>query len=334
LPKTRSYIETILQNAKLLLSIINDILDISRIESGKMELDNVPFTLSELNEQCKVIIYPEASEKGLKLEFHTGTFDKLLVGDLNRLRQVMVNIISNAVKFTEYGDISVSTAAMATSKDTATVFCQIKDSGIGMTQEEIDRIFEPFAQADISITRKYGGTGLGLAIVKNLLALMDSEFRIESTPGEGTTFSFSLKLKLADALEASSEHESHENHEKPSFHGEVLVCEDNDMNQLVIVEHLSNVGVKVAIAENGEIGVNMVRERSFDLVFMDIYMPVMDGIEATKKILAIRPEIPIVAMTANVMDTDIAFYLKNGMRDCIGKPFATQELWACLQKYL
>jgi CheY-like chemotaxis protein len=338
-PETRSYLENIIQNSNLLLDIINDILDISKIESGKMELEYVPFDLSELCAQCGMLIYSKASEKGLELLFHTEPFDKLLVGDPVRLRQILANIIANAVKFTEQGIVEVSYEVKEDTEDTVTVCFQVKDSGIGMTSEQVARIFEPFVQADASTTRKYGGTGLGLTIVQNLLALMDSELKIESTPGEGTAVSFVLKFNTADVPKSEIQNTSTGNIEKPAFRGEVLVCEDNRMNLVVISEHLQRVGLTAIIAINGEIAVEMVKERMesgkkpFDLVFMDIYMPVMGGVEAAEKILALMPDMPIVAMTANVMDTDRALYLERGMRDCIGKPFTSQQLWACLHKY-
>jgi len=341
-PKTRAYLQKIIENAHWLLHIINDILDISKIESGKIELENVPFDLGELFEQCKSTVYPKAKEKCINLSFYADplTDDKLMIGDPYRLRQVLVNLISNAIKFTDNGFVKVTSSVVNKTENSQTILCEISDSGIGMTHDQIYRIFEPFMQADSSITRKYGGTGLGVPIVKGILDAMGGRLTIESTPGVGSTFSFELTFLTTDLTKVSAEQHTLANLEKPHFSGEILVCEDNEMNQLVISEHLRRIGLSYVIAENGQEGVNIVRNRlesgkkAFDLILMDVHMPVMDGIEAAEKIIEMAVPTPIVAITANVMSDDIEIYSKAGMIDCIGKPFMSQELWRCLLKYL
>jgi CheY-like chemotaxis protein len=208
-----------------------------------------------------------------------------------------------------------------------------------MTQEQIEKIYEPFVQADSSTTRKYGGTGLGLAITKSIIDLMGGKLFVESTPGLGSKFSFELTFRTIDALENEQPAKTWYI-EKPVFDGEVLLCEDNKMNQQVICDHLARVGLKTVVAENGREGVEAVRQRKqnnekcYDLIFMDIQMPVMDGLEATAEILKLDVKTPIIAMTANIMADDRERYLTNGMADCIGKPFTSQELWSCLLKHL
>jgi CheY-like chemotaxis protein/HPt (histidine-containing phosphotransfer) domain-containing protein len=222
-----------------------------------------------------------------------------------------------------------------------TIYFEVKDSGIGITKEQIKKIFEPFVQADDSVTRKYGGTGLGLTITRNIIELMGGSLNVGSIPKVGSKFSFELTFDTIDvAADMPTRDIVINTSEKPNFKGEVLVCEDSRMNQMVIFEHLERVGLKPVIAENGKVGLDMVCDRMqkgeklFDLIFMDIQMPVMDGLEAAFRIIQLNTGIPIVAMTANVMSNDREIYKSHGMPDCIGKPFTTQELWQCLAKYL
>ena len=342
-PKTRSYLQKIIENSNWLLHILNDILDISKIESGKMELELLSFDPVELLEQCNISVLPKAIEKGIELSFCIEPFadGKLLLGDPVRLRQILINIISNAIKFTNNGTVKVMVTVTKETENSKTIFFEVKDTGIGMTPDQIDRIFEPFMQADSSITRKYGGTGLGLSIAKNFLEMMGSNLDVESKTGEGSSFSFELTFEAVEfAMSAPENRPLFNDFKKPYFSGEVLVCEDNEMNKLVIGEHLQRVGLDYVIAENGAVGVEMVRSRAeknekpFDLILMDIHMPVMDGMEAAEKIIAITPGVPIIAMTANVMICDGAVYRQRGITDYIGKPFSSHGLWECLLKYL
>ena len=342
--KAGSFLERIVDNSKWLLQVINDILDISKIESGKIELEQLPFDLHEIFIKCESALMPKAVEKGIKIKFQTEYTpdDRLLIGDPFRLSQVLMNLLTNAVKFTERGYVQLLSVVKSVDGDQRSVYFEIKDSGIGMTKEQIQRVFEPFVQADTSITRRFGGTGLGLPIAKSLLENMDAELSIDSVPGVGSKFSFELMFNTLalDTKAPPIENTGPADDEKPMFSGQVLVCEDNEMNQMVIVEHLRRVGLDAAIAVNGQVGLEMVEARKlnndppFDLVLMDIHMPVMDGMEAASKIHALRTDTPIVAMTANIMAGDREMYRQRGMTDCVGKPFSSRELWACLQKYL
>ena len=340
--KAKEYLSRITENSKGLLQIVNDILDISKIESGSVELEIIPFDLHELLTTCKSAILPIALEKNIELYFYAeSSIRRRLYGDPTRLRQVLFNLLSNAIKFTEAGKVSLYAGILDSTGESVTIRFRISDSGIGMTPEQISRIFEPFMQADISTTRKYGGTGLGLPITKSILDLMHSDLEIESTPGAGTIISFTLTLDAAKETEDHTESADAVNDlEKPTFHADVLVCEDNRMNQQVIIGHLSRVGLDAEIAENGLEGVEKVEQRikegkkPFDLIFMDIHMPVMDGLEATSRIIKLNTRVPIVAMTANIMTEDRETYKALGMDHYIGKPFSSQELWQCLLKYL
>jgi signal transduction histidine kinase len=340
-PQVKEYLSKITDSTHWLLNIINDVLDISKIESGKMELENVPFDLHSVFSRCQSVIHPSVTEKGLDLRVYAEPpIGKRLLGDPVRLYQALMNLLSNAVKFTNSGTVKMSSAILRTCDTAITVYFEVKDSGIGMTTEQINKVFDPFVQADSSTTRNYGGTGLGLPMTRNIVELMGGTLTVDSVPDAGSTFSFELTFETVEAPDGISEYSEISVVEKPCFDGLVLVCEDNPMNQQVISEHLARVGLRSVIAENGKIGVEMVQERNetgqapYDMIFMDIFMPVMDGVEADEKITVLEIKTPIVAMTANVMTSELDNYKKCGMVDCVSKPFTTQELWRCLLKYL
>jgi len=341
-PVTKDYLAKILDNSKWLLQIVNDILDISKIEHGKMELEKIPFDLNEMFNSCKTIIMPKALEKGLLINFNIDTeVNKKLYGDPVRLRQVLVNLLSNAVKFTDKGEIKLNASVKDSKENSLTIYFEVKDNGIGITEEQMKKIFDPFIQGESGTTRKFGGSGLGLTITKNIIEMMGGALTVQSKPGDGSTFSFEISFDTAGSQvkNIKAKEITLQNIEKPAFEGEILICEDNAMNQLVICEHLARIGLKTMVVQNGKQGVNIVKFRAqkglkqFDLIFMDIHMPVMDGIEATVKIKEIDPNIPIVAMTANIMAKDMEVYAEKGMCDCVGKPFTSQDLWKCLLKY-
>ena len=340
--KTREHISNVLDNSEWLLQIINDILDLSKIESDKLDLEKIPFNMHEIFSHCQMVITPKAMEKGILLHFYAEpSIGKSVLGDPTRLRQVLLNLLTNAVKFTRVGAVKSSSSIVRSGDNSITMHFEIRDSGIGMTPEEIARIYEPFSQADTSTTRMYGGTGLGLPICKKLVELMGGELLVESTPGIGSKFSFDLTFDTIDIPLDSHEEELKLNEfGKPTFEGEILVCEDNSMNQHVIREHLSRIGIKTIIADNGAQGVDIVRSRlaeggkPFDLIFMDIHMPVMDGLEAATIISELNTGIPIIAMTANVMMSDRELYELSGLSDILGKPFTSRDLWRCLMKYM
>ena len=340
--KTREYLGKIKENADWLLQIINDLLDIAKIESGKLELEHIPFDLHEIFAYCQTAIMPKALEQGLSMHFYAEPYiGKRLLGDPTRLRQVLINLLSNAVKFTNIGTVKVSSDILNSTGASITMRFEVRDSGIGMTPEQISKIFEPFSQADASMTRRYGGTGLGIPITQNIIQIMGGNLVVESMPGIGSKFSFDLTFDTIDVpVESSKDIIKINDFEKPIFKGEILICEDNAMNQQVICDHLARVGLQSVVANNGKEGVDIVKkrinkgEKPFDLIFMDINMPVMDGLQAATIIAGLQTETPIVAMTANIMPSDRDLYEASGLPDCVGKPFTSQELWQCLKKYL
>ena len=336
----RDYLIRIQGNTKLLMHIIEDILDISKIESGKMTLDKEPFDLFDVIMPCQSVMYPGIMEKGLELNIYVEPLpQKQFLGDQVRIYQILMNLMSNAIKFTEMGTITLSAvASLSDRSETAIVRFEVKDTGIGMTPEQITTVFDPFTQGDSSTTRNYGGTGLGLSITKNIVEMMGGKLNLESTPGEGSNFSFEIEFDIIDALDETTIIGT-QLLEKPHFEGLILVCDDNIMNLQVACDHLANVGFQTKTAENGQIAVDIVKDRiakgepPFDLIFMDMYMPIMDGIEAAKKIITLNTGTPIVAMTANIMASDLEKYRRSGMPDYLGKPFTSQELWRILAKY-
>ena len=341
--KAREYLKRIIENSNGLLQIINDILDISKIESGKLELESIPFRLDDVFAQCQSAVLPKAIKKGIKLHFSTNPCPEntLLLGDPLRINQIFTNLVGNAVKFTNHGAIDIVTDIVDITETTQTIYFEVRDSGIGMSPEQMAYATEPFAQADLSITRKYGGTGLGLPIVSNFVEMMGGNLQIESTLGIGSKFSFKLTFNTIEIT--SDTHQQSvfiSETQKPIFDGEILVCEDNPMNQMVIIDHLERIGLRCHIAANGKMGVDMVKQRiqtkqpPFSLIFMDIHMPIMDGLEAAEQINALCTGIPIVALTANVMVADKDSYRQHGMMECVGKPFTSHDLWGCLLKYM
>jgi signal transduction histidine kinase/CheY-like chemotaxis protein len=341
--KIKYYLTNIRANADWLLQIANDILDISKIESGELSLKKIPFDMHELFASCRTLVMPKAVDKGILLHFYAEpSVGKKPVGDPVRLRQIFVNLLSNAVKFTNAGMVKLVSDIIRIDDKSITIHFEIKDSGVGMIAEQIAVIFEPFSQVETVMSRKYGGTGLSLPITKSLIEMMGGKLSVDSTPGVGSRFSFDLTF---DTIDVSME-EMFQSRifpkevEKPVFEGEVLICEDDFMRQEVIREHLTRVGLKTVITENGLIGVEMVKsrirksEKLFDLIFMDMNMPVMDGLEAAIEIIKLNTKIPIVALTANIMTEDMETYKAHGIADCVGKPFTSQELWRCLLKYL
>ena len=341
-PHLKEYLSKIKESTLWLLNIINDLLDINKIEAGKLKLDSIPFDMHSVFTRCQSVILPDASAKGIDVHFYAEPIPhKKLLGDPIRVFQALLNLLSNAIKFTDTGTVRFSSITKASDSSKVLVYFEIKDTGIGMTDEQLAVVFDPFVQADTGTMRNYGGTGLGLAIAKSLIEQMGGNLHVESKPSIGSTFSFEISFNAIDVPgDDTEDYTELKQLEKPCFDGLVLICDDHRLNQQLICEHLEKVGLKTIVAENGKQGVDIVQQRldnnekAFDLIFMDIFMPVMDGVEAAKRITALNTGTPIVALTANIMVSELEKYAKHGMRDCLGKPFTTQELWQLLLKYL
>jgi PAS domain S-box-containing protein len=346
--KSIDYLTKIKSSANGLLGIINDILDISKIESGKVELENVTFVFGDIFKSCETMTTFKEKGRDVQLLFNCGdVIDEWVTGDPTKLRQIFMNLLSNALKFTNEGSVELLAEIEEKTEENIRVFFSVTDTGIGMSKVQVKKIFEPFTQADISTTRKYGGTGLGLTITNSLIEMMGGELTVISEQGKGSTFSFTLNFTPTVQIEEESperrkftgENISAASGKKPMFNAEALVCEDNAINRQVIEEHLLRIGITPIVAENGKIGVNMAKTRMrtgkpFDIILMDIHMPVMDGLEAMQKLIEVENKTPVVAMTAGAMREDREMILQSGMSDYISKPFTSQDLWEVLLKYL
>jgi len=339
--KTSDSLSNIRINTERLMQIVNDIMDISKIESGEMSLKKNPFDMHELFAGCRTLVMPKAVEKGLLLHFYAEpSVGKKPVGDIARLRQVFVNLLFNAVKYTNTGMVKLVSDILSIDDKSITIHFEVKDSGVGMSPEQIANVFKPFSLVEKSY--KNGSTGLSLPITKSIIEMMGGTLSVDSTPGIGSRFSFDLTFDTIDVSmdEMLQERVSFKDVDKPLFDGDVLICEDNFMKQEVIREHLTSVGLRTEVAENGLIGIEMVKnrlnkgERLYDLIFMDMHMPVMDGLEAAVEIVKMGIKIPIVALTANIMVDDLDMYKTHGIVDCVSKPFTSQELWRCLLKHI
>lgn len=328
----RGYIKKIESSATILLGIINGILDFSRLEAGKMSLENITFDLRQTLDDVCALIQPSIREKGLDLRVDIAeTVPQYVRGDRLRLSQIFLNLLGNSVKFTLKGHVDLKIYAHSQKDGRLLLDCTIADTGIGMTEEQQEAIFSPFVQADSSTSRKFGGTGLGLPITKALVELMGGEISVRSEQGWGTEFAFYVEIDASDtAPTTTAGADISKVDENPCAGRHYLVVEDNLINQEIAVAVLTEMGAKVDVANNGEEGLQAFLNNDYDTIFMDMRMPVMDGLEATRQIRASHKHdartVYIVAMTANVMQEDKEASLKAGMNGHVGKPLDMTEL--------
>ncbi len=337
----RRFMEMIRSSGSGLLDIINDILDFSKIEAGKLQLDKRPLQLSELIEQSVTMLSPQATKKGLQLNCRLPPeMNTRVLADALRLRQILTNLIGNAIKFTYCGEVAVSAVIFNESATELSLQIRVQDTGIGISPEQQDAIFESFSQADSSTTRHYGGTGLGLAISKQLIEMMGGSIGFNSELDQGTTFWFDLKLQKTeqplsdDTLPASAIEK-----QQIELQGRVLLVEDHPVNQQYAVQALSGLGVDVDLAGNGVEALKRLQAQRYDLVLMDCQMPEMDGYRATELIRQEEqengsPRLPIIALTANAMQEDRQRCISAGMDDYLSKPFTKTQIAMLLQRWL
>ncbi len=332
------YTEKALYSAKNLLRLINDILDFSKIDAGKLDIEKVPFGLTRICEDIKITFQDKIKEKDLEFVLDDSIGDRVLLGDSLRVKQVLYNLISNAVKFTEEGSVSLGMSLVKATKSEIHCLFSVKDTGIGLTDHQKERMFCAFSQADSSVSRSYGGTGLGLVISKKLAQLMHGDVWLESTYGKGSTFFFSAVFELHKDQELLLEKRKSPAKYANYFSngGLILLVEDNLINQTVAATLLRNAGITIDIANNGKEALSMVYEKEYDLILMDIQMPVMDGLTATTEIRKdIRfADLPIIAMSAHAMADSKATSLEHGMNDHITKPIFPESLFETIRNYL
>ncbi|MBI5255995.1 MAG: response regulator [Burkholderiales bacterium] len=335
-------LRTIIRSGRHLLELISDVLDMSKIEAGCLEIEITDFELPELLRDVESLIGPRVREKGLQFEVLPALpLPALWRGDRVRIMQIVMNFCSNALKFTEAGTVALHAGFDAA---TGALTLAVTDTGLGMNEEQMSRLFQPFMQADVSTTRRFGGTGLGLHICRELAGRLGGAITVQSSPGAGSRFA--LQLALAEGFEPGVWHDdsaaraeeprrpARRGDELPRLRGRVLLAEDGEQNQRLISAMVQATGAEITVVGNGALAVEQALGDDFDLVLMDIQMPVMDGTEATTMLRDAGYSGPIIALTANVMRKDIAQYKQAGCTDCLAKPIDRAHLYEVLEAHL
>jgi signal transduction histidine kinase len=335
-PEQRDYLKTASDSAETLLLLLNDVLDFSKIEAGRLELQSAPFAPAVVAQAVADLMHTRARDKGLQFELQMGdTLPSAIVGDVNRLRQILVNLIGNAIKFTERGRVELRLTCAERTDTDATLHFTVTDTGIGIDSAALERLFKPFTQADRSLGRRYGGTGLGLAISVRLARAMGGELQVKSTLNQGTTFRLILPARLPDAVTPAQMDDSR--YVTPTLRGRVLVVEDDSVNRQVIELFLKKMRVAPKFAHDGEAAIRLAAAETFDVILMDCQLPGIDGMETTrrirKKLEGGRP-LKIIALTANSSRTIRDACLAAGMDDFLTKPVRLEFLVDVLQRNL
>ena len=335
------YIFAAIKSTNRLTRLLTDILDISRVEAGRMQIVESEFDVYKTKDSIKEVFEQEAKGKGIRLEFSRDDGVPLnLIGDEARLRQILFNIVGNAIKFTETGEIRVEASLLpSTSDSTVWVLITVSDTGIGISDEDLKNIFEPFVQAEGTYTRRYQGAGLGLSIVRRLVTLLGGEIAIDSTLGKGTTFSITLPFKVPALVTAETDAPALSIRTTGDMPLRILIAEDDNVSMITGKRMLEKSGYSVNTAKDGQEALKLLMERDFDLILMDIQMPVMDGVEATRSIrgaktLGVKSNIPIIAMTAYAMTGDREKFLAAGMNDYISKPVDRKALVEVIERVM
>jgi CheY-like chemotaxis protein len=340
-PDQKEQLETAQRCAYSLLALLNDILDLSKIEAGKMALEKIPMNARTVVEDCVKSQAAKASQKGIDLRFEKDAATICdVMGDPLRLRQIVANLVSNALKFTDSGWVRVRLSSTVRSDGRLDMQVQVRDTGLGIAADKLPAIFEKFTQADGSITRRYGGSGLGLTITRGLVEMHGGDIRVESEPGVGSTFTVMLPCEPAPAPPAATQQPQRREKVEPArlSRARLLLVEDNLVNQKVVLAILRKKGYRIDVANDGREAISALeaRDADYDLVLMDVQMPVMDGPTAVRRIrereaATGRARTPIVALSANAMSHQIAEYLAGGMDGHVAKPIEAAKLFAALE---
>jgi len=332
----QEYIHIIIKSGDDLLVILNGILDFSRMEAGKIVFENVPFNLRDIIHTTILMMEPKSKQKGVDLKCYIDKrIPEMVIGDAVRLNQILLNLVSNAIKFTEKGEIKISVSFVEENTDGISLAFSVKDTGIGIPLDKQEKIFESFEQATNDTARKFGGSGLGLSIVKQLVKLQNGEISVKSKPGEGSDFHFNLPFsKFKDKISVTVPQQTETAIQKGKGI-RILVVEDNMINQMLVIKVLKKQGFETDVAENGLIALEKHCNNNFDIILMDLQMPEMDGYEATRKIRELqtdKKDIPIIAMSAHTFKGEYEHCIEIGMNDFISKPFDTKELYEKIHK--
>jgi len=339
-PKQHEYLQRATIASRSLLAIINDVLDFSKIDAGKLDLEPKPFLLEDLLDDVFTTMSQLAAHKGLRLIPPEPDHYHALIGDKQRLQQILVNLIGNAIKFTSIGEVRVEVAELSRDDQAICLRFSVSDTGIGISRSQMSRLFEAFGQGDGSITKEYGGTGLGLVISKQLIEQMGGTIDVNSDVGKGSTFTVTLCLETCDFATVIQ----NENGAAPitlddlrTLHGaRVLLVEDNEMNRILAIELLENARLIVDVAENGRLALDKLERYEYDCVLMDLQMPLLDGYQTTVALKRLEhcKTVPVIAITALAMAQDVQRCLAVGMVDVITKPLQPQILYATLLKWV
>ncbi|GAA4271109.1 response regulator [Aquimarina gracilis] len=334
-PNQKEHLNSLKFSGEYLLSLINNILDLNKLEANKVELENTSFNLKKRINDVLIALGKSAKDRNNKLHYEfDDSIPPKLKGDPLKVSQILINLIGNSIKFTQNGDIWIRVKPININESNISLNFEIEDNGVGISEKKQQTIFENFTQGSVQINRKFGGTGLGLSIVKNLLSLMDSEIKLESKLGKGSKFLFNLTFEIFEEKSTDYLEEAKKIDYKILADKHILIVEDNKINQLITRKILEKNKIKCDVADNGDIAVNKAKENSFDLILMDIHMPGISGIEATKQIREFDKEIPIIALTAVTLDDNLDEFYDNGFNDIIPKPYKTEEFFTKLHKAL
>lgn len=332
----REYVRDIQVAGKNLLQIVNDVLDISKMESGMVQIERIPFSIPSLVDSIRTMLLPAAAEKKLALTVSIDpTIPDTVLGDPTRLTQILINLLSNAIKFTQHGHVAVHIDKRSQTTDSVRIRITVEDTGIGMMPDVLPHIFTRFRQANVSTTRQYGGTGLGLSIAKSLVELQGGWIRVSSEPDKGSKFTLEITYQI-DQTQTDLPPDQDATSWDPTGHRlSILVVEDNPMNQKLTIGILKRLGYTTQLAENGSQALDRLKNDDFDLILMDIQMPIMDGYVATQQIRTVlQKKTPIIAMTAHAIASEREKCLKAGMNDFLSKPFLPNDLQLLIQEYV
>lgn len=327
------YLESLKFSGNYLTTFINEILEINKIDSTKVEIENITFNLKELlfNIQSSLKELATANKNYFNLEIDEAIPDNL-IGDPTKISQIILNLINNALKFTQNGNVNVIAKLYAITEENATVYFEIVDTGIGIPEDKLQTVFESFSQGSIEVNRKYGGTGLGLTIVKKLIELLGGEIKLKSEVGKGSTFTFKLDFKInKEPLEAVEEKKPYNDNQLKNK--SILLIEDNKINQMITRKMLENKAISCEIIDNGEDAVELLKIKRFDMILMDVHLPGINGTTATKLIREFDKTTPIIALTAISLDENRDMLLSYGMNDVITKPFIPDEFYSIIAKF-